>query len=209
MLTFPFPPQTKHAQRHQRGVSLIVVLILMSALFLVVAFGARLSLLGEKTSRNDRDRQIAFQAAEAALSDAEIDLMGPNTAANSRVCDTSSKQTGLFVEGCGLTSTNRGLCTSSATTPLYKSVNFENTDDSTRQYVKLGEFTGGRETGFATATSALPAQMPRYIIEVIQYPRPRSTNETAFLITAMGYGLSQKTQVMLQSVVYKPVTPGC
>ena len=197
------------APQHQRGVSLIVVLILMSALFLVVAFGARLSLLGEKTSRNDRDRQIAFQAAEAALSDAEIDLMGPNAAANSRVCETSSKQTGLFVEGCGATTTNRGLCTNSATSSLYKSVNFEDTDDSTRRYVKLGEYTGGRNTGFATDSSALPAQMPRYIIEIVQYPRPRSTNETAFLVTAMGYGLNQKTQVMLQSVVYKPVTPGC
>lgn len=195
--------------RRQDGVSLIVVLILMSALFLIAALGARLSLLGEKSSRNDRDRQIAFQAAEAALGDAEIDLMGPNGATNSRVCDTASKKTALlFVDGCGNTDANRGLCINSTNQPLYKSIDFEETSGS-RLYVKLGEYTGGRETGFATGSSALPAQTPRYIIEVIPYPRPRSTNETAFLITSLGYGLNKKTQVMLQSVVYKPDVPGC
>jgi type IV pilus assembly protein PilX len=60
---------------NQRGVSLIVVMIMLSAIFVIVAFGSRLTLLGEKSARNDRDRQIAFQAAEAALSDAEVDLM--------------------------------------------------------------------------------------------------------------------------------------
>lgn len=192
----------------QRGVSLVVVLILMSAIFLMAAFGARLTLLGEKSSRNDRDRQIAFQAAEAALGDAEIDLMGPNSAANSRVCATASKQVSLFVAGCGTTDANRGFCTNATTEPLYKSINFEETGSS-RRYVTLGEYTGGREAGFATDSSALPAQTPRYIIEVISYPRPRGIHETAFLITSLGYGLNKKTQVMLQSVVYKPDVPGC
>lgn len=192
----------------QRGVSLVVVLILMSAMFLMAAFGARLTLLGEKSSRNDRDRQIAFQAAETALSDAEIDLMGPNAAANSRVCDTASKQVSLFVEGCGTADENRGFCTNPTTQPLYKSIDFEATGNS-RRYVTLGEYTGGREVGFATDSSALPSLPPRYIIEVISYARPRGIHENAFLITSMGYGLNKKTQVMLQSVVYKPNVPGC
>lgn len=193
----------------QHGVSLVVVLILMSAIFLMAAFGARLTLLGEKSSRNDRDRQIAFQAAEAALGDAEIDLMGPNTATNSRVCATSSKKISLFIDGCGNTDADRGLCaTSPPNQPLYKSIDFEETGSS-RRYVTLGEYTGGRETGFATDSSALPAQKPRYIIESILYPRPNGKSEYAFLITSLGYGLNKKTQVMLQGVVYKPDVPGC
>lgn len=205
----PLPFRRSASRPHrQDGVSLVVILILMSALFLVTAFGARLTLMGEKSSRNDRDRQIAFQAAEAALSDAELDLMGPNAATNSRVCTTGSKQVSLFVEGCGNTNTNRGFCTNSTTQPLYKSIDFEETGSS-RRYVTLGEYTGGRQAGFATDTSALPAKMPRYIIEVISYARPRGTNETAFLITSLGYGLNSKTQVMMQSVVYKPEMPGC
>lgn len=195
----------------QNGASLIVVLIMLSAIFILAAFGSRLTLLGEKSARNDRDRQIAFQAAEAALSDAEIDIMGPNAATNSRVCDVHSRKIDLFTEGCGTTALNRGLCSTntSTTNPLFKSVDFEDSSTS-RKYVNLGEYTG-RNVGFSTGNSALPAQLPRYIIETIPFNIPGSSpNTKAFLVTGLGYGLNQKTQVMLQSVIFKPgLTPGC
>lgn len=192
-----------------RGVSLVVVLILMSAIFLMAAFGARLTLLGEKSSRNDRDRQLAFQAAEAALSDAEMEIMGPNAAVNSRTCSFSSRSVSLFVEGCGSTTGDKGLCLNTTTEPLYKSINFEDTSTS-RRYALLGEYTGGRNSGFATGTSALPAALPRYIVETLSYKRPRAKpDEQAFLVTAKGYGLNARTQVMLQSVIYKPASAGC
>lgn len=194
----------------QRGVSLIVVMIMLSAIFMIAAFGARLTLLGEKAARNDRDRQIAFQAAETALSDAEIDIMGPNAAANSRVCNLHSRKIELFAEGCGNEAGNRGLCsTNTSTTPLYQSIDFEDTTSS-RRYVKLGEYSG-RDTGFSTGNSALPAQLPRYIVEAIPFNVPGGqANNKAFLVTALGYGLNKQTQVMLQSVIFKPgATPGC
>ena len=195
----------------QQGASLIVVLIMLSAIFILVAFGSRLTLLGEKSARNDRDRQIAFQAAEAALSDAEIDIMGPNGAANSRVCDIHSRKVDLFTEGCGNTSLDRGLCATntSATDPLFKSIDFEDTT-SARRYASLGDYTV-RNVGFSIGNSALPAQLPRYIIETIPFNIPGSSpNAKAFLVTALGYGLNVQTQVMLQSVIFKPgLTPGC
>ena len=189
----------------QKGMSLIIVLIMLSAIFMLAAFGARLTLLGEKSARNDRDRQIAFQAAEAALGDAEIDIMGPNSASNSRNAQMDSRTLQLFVEGCGTTADNRGLCsTNTNTTPFYKSIDFEETGAS-RHYVTLGEYTG-RSTGFATGSSALPAQLPRYIIETIAYNPAQGScaQHKAFLVTALGYGLNQQTQVMLQSVIFKP-----
>ena len=205
-LSFNFKPAVG-----QRGASLIVVLIMLSAIFILVAFGSRLTLLGEKSARNDRDRQIAFQAAEAALSDAEIDLMGPNTADNRRVCDIHSRKVDLFTEGCGNTTLDRGLCATntSATDPLFKLVDFDDTSN-TRRYASLGDFTG-RNVGFSTGNSALPAQLPRYIIETIPFNIPGgSPNAKAFLVTALGYGLNVQTQVMLQSVIFKPgLTPGC
>jgi type IV pilus assembly protein PilX len=204
-----FTPRRLRAQ--QRGISLIVVMIMLSAVFIIVAFGSRLTLLGEKSARNDRDRQIAFQAAEAALSDAEIDLMGPNAATNSRVCAIYSRKFDLFAEGCGNDTTMRGLCSTntSATTPLYKAIDFEDSSSS-RKFVTLGEFTG-RNVGFSTGNSALPAQLPRYIVETIPFNIPGSSpNAKAFMVTAIGYGLSQQTQVMLQSVIFKPgLTAGC
>ena len=184
--------------------SLIIVLIMLSAIFMLAAFGARLTLLGEKSARNDRDRQIAFQAAEAALGDAEIDIMGPNSASNSRNDQMDSRTLQLFVEGCGTTADNRGLCsTNTNTTPFYKSINCEETGNS-RRYVTLGEYTG-RSSSFATGSSALPAQLPRYIIETIAYNPIQGSNaqHKAFLVTALGYGLNQQTQVMLQSVIFK------
>jgi type IV pilus assembly protein PilX len=140
----------------QGGASLIVVLIMLSAIFILVAFGSRLTLLGEKSARNDRDRQIAFQAAEAALSDAEIDIMGPNSATNSRVCDVHSRKVDLFTDGCGNTTLDRGLCATntSATDPLFKSIDFEDTSN-TRRYASLGDFTG-RNVGFQPAIVRCP-----------------------------------------------------
>ncbi len=206
------PVKTRPAmERPQRGVALIVVLVLLSAVFLLAAFGARLTLLGEKAARNDRDRQIAFQAAEAALNDAEIDIMGPNAAINTRVCNIHSRKVELFAEGCGTTGSTRGLCATNApsTTPLYKSINFEDASSS-RRYALLGEYTG-RDAGFLTGNSALPAQLPRYIIETIPFNIPGGLpNAKAFLVTGLGYGLNKQTQVMLQSVIFKPgQTPGC
>lgn len=195
----------------QRGVALIVVLIMMSAIFLLAAFGARFTMLGEKTARNDRDRQIAFQAAEAALSDAEIDIMGPNPATNSRECEIHARKVDMFAEGCGNTNATRGLCATntSTTKPLYQSIDFEDTSSS-RRYVRLGEYTG-RDAGFSTGNGALPAQLPRYIVETIPFNIPGSLpNAKAFLVTSLGYGLNRQTQVMLQSVIFKPgQTPAC
>ena len=55
------------SKRPQKGLALIVVLGMMSVVFVVSAISVRLTLLAERSARNDRDRQIAFQSAEAAL----------------------------------------------------------------------------------------------------------------------------------------------
>lgn len=189
----------------QQGIALIVVLIMLSAIFLMTAFGARMTLSSEKAARNDRDRQIAFQAAEAALGDAEIDIMGPNTASNSRKAVMDSRNLQLFAQDCGATAESRGLCHTNTSTisQFYKSVNFEDTSAS-RRYVTLGEYTG-RGSGFSTGDSALPGRLPRYIVETIPYNIPGGCpNQKAFLVTTLGYGMNPQTQVMLQSVIFKP-----
>ena len=58
------------ASGRQRGASLIVSLLMLVAVLVLGISAAQIALQGEKASRNDRDRQIAFQAAEAALMDA-------------------------------------------------------------------------------------------------------------------------------------------
>lgn len=219
----------------QHGMALIVVLGMLSVVFVIATISIRLTLLAERSARNDRDRQIAFQAAEAALSDAELDIMGPNTATSSRCALIDAKQVSLFTAGCGASSTDktRGLCSSNVPTedtnykPLYATINFDvaASDDGNRKYANFGEFTG-RESFFKDATGGgVSSKKPRYIIETIPNYQAiaKTTNpdgksnigpgiqpQSAFLVTALGYGVSDNTRVMLQSLIFKPLkTPGC
>lgn len=217
----------------QKGMALIIVLGMMSVVFVIATISIRLTLLSERQARNDRDRQIAFQAAEAALADAELDIMGPNGAANKR-CAMNSKDITLFVDSCGNNTTDqtRGLCTSNTPTPstnykpLYATVNFDETVDADRRYALFGEFTGRTANFKDKAAGGLSAKQPRYIIEAVNYSGYVSTKqsgaagpgkiglagsgETGFLVTGLGYGVSENTRVMLQAFIYKPLpTPGC
>ncbi len=225
----------KTPTRNQRGLSLIVVLLMLSAVFLIVSFSARLSLLAERAARNDRDRQIAFQSAEAALGDAEIDIMGGVTATNRRDCPifgdvTAYQLPAMFVEGCGsslLTAagppfSTLGLCAqNTGTTPLYQSVLLAAPVAGNNKYVQYGEITG-LSAQLITGTAGTPALPPRYIVELIPYNyisagargagagTQTGSSYKAFQVTALGFGLNRQTQVMLQSIIAKPgLTGGC
>lgn len=58
----------------QRGVTLLVTMLILIAVMLVGASAARMALQGEQAARAGRDRQVAFQAAEDALMDGERDV---------------------------------------------------------------------------------------------------------------------------------------
>ena len=60
----------------QRGVTLIVSLIFLAILMLLGVIVAQNSSMEERMAGNTRDRDLAFQAAEAALKDAEADASG-------------------------------------------------------------------------------------------------------------------------------------
>lgn len=225
---FPRPCGQPGRGRPQRGVALIVVLGMMSVVFVIAAITVRLTLMAERSARNDRDRQIAFQAAEAALEDAEIDIMGPNASPRRRCNVISRNLQGLFVPGCGNRTDDRtrGFCSANdaASPPLYTTIQFEKNDgddDPARRYVKFGEFTG-RTAGFKEPKDGgLSVLRPRYIVEVVPHlaahvvvdsnpPERARAGEQAFLVTAVGYGGSVDTKVVLQALIYKPLnTPGC
>lgn len=59
---------------YQRGVSLIVVLLILVIVSILGVSGVQISMMAEKSARNSRDYQIAWQASEAALVDAEFDI---------------------------------------------------------------------------------------------------------------------------------------
>jgi type IV pilus assembly protein PilX len=64
---FAHPTQLRSHPAHQSGVVLIVSLIMLLLLTIIGTVGMQSTSLEEKMAGNSRDRNLAFQAAEAAL----------------------------------------------------------------------------------------------------------------------------------------------
>jgi type IV pilus assembly protein PilX len=197
-------------RRQQSGMSLIITMLMLIAVMLLGISAAQIALSSEKASRNDRDRQVAFQAAEAALIDAELDIQNSPAVGTSRSAIFSRNSTLGFPEGdspcgAGLTSTSLGLCgrKSDGSTPAWLSVDFSIVEPNITQSVPYGTFTGQTFTvGNGTASS----EVPRYVIELMTYTAPGERADAVsyfYRLTAMGYGIRKTTQVVLQTFYRK------
>jgi type IV pilus assembly protein PilX len=187
----------RHHRRAARGFSLIVILLMMVALAMLGLGAMNSSIIQERMVGNARDRQVALQAAEAAVRDAEIDIERNVNAAVG------------FAEGCA-----NGLCISPSdssdnplSAPLWQGINW----DATRVY---GSSTGAPAL-LGPDNVALAAQ-PRYFVENLPVlppmpgesaaigggstPAPRAR---AYRITVRASGIRASTVVMLQSVYVK------
>lgn len=177
------PAHGQRSQRDQRGATLIVVMLLLLVTMLMAVAGLRTANLEERMAGNTRDRQIAFQAAEAALRDAE-QLIAGNTSGPFSPLRPSS-----FDATCPT-----GLCRSSLLTPLWSGFSdSEWTSSKTWAY------------GAATGASALPdlASQPRFVIEyqgTLQPIEPGKPCVALFLVTARAAGSGAGSTAILQSV---------
>jgi type IV pilus assembly protein PilX len=182
----------------QRGVVLITVLVFLVALTLLALTSMRGSTIGERAARNNVDKLLATQAAEAALRDAQADILWQTAAGVSCVgspsnplCRTSSERpiigdpVNRSYNGDG--SCTRGQCyvdpTIGFTTPVWL--------DTTK-------WANGVVYGGFTGAAAIPSvsRQPVYLIEGFQF----NNQWKIFRISAMGYGADQNTQVLLQSI---------
>lgn len=77
-----------HSLKHQRGVTLIIVLLLLLIMTLLGLASFRSTIMQEKMSSNLLDRSIGFQAAEAALREAEAVAAGSPAFPASGACNT-------------------------------------------------------------------------------------------------------------------------
>ena len=170
--------------RAQRGATLIVAMLMLIILSILAAAGMQTATLEERMAGAAIDRNNAFEAAEAALRDAETYTFANLTSASG------------FSAGCGA-----GLCLPSQTaTPVWSAIDWQGGIP-----LVYGALTG------ATPIAGL-TQQPRYVIELFPDLPPTAGNSltignkpestsggTAFRITAMGWGKKPGTQVMLQS----------
>lgn len=173
------------AEQKQRGMTLVMALVMMIAVLLIGMSAAELAWQGEKASRAQRDRHVAFQAAEAALDDAEKDI-------RSAVPDAS-----------------RGLLTRAQgdAAPAWQVVDVSRAEDGGAGSVAYGSLTGA---AMETGQGFLPFKRPRYIVERIECRQPGDDAATGaaphycYRVTAIGFGAQPQTQVVLQSVFRRP-----
>jgi len=204
-----------------RGFSLIVVLMLLLAVSVLGLAAARSALVGERIARNDRDIEVAFQAAEAALQDAERDVLGPNDHPAQRLCLFDARDVSAFAVGCGSGGVRQGLCAAGEadTEPAWLRADFSAGSGSSVAY---GTFTGQAYAHAADGASpgARSVRAPRYVVEALRHRGGwqsgllHSASAAAaghvFRVTAIGYGPRESTQVVLQTTLFKSAaSPGC
>jgi type IV pilus assembly protein PilX len=158
------------------------------------------SIVQERMAGNARDRNVALQAAEAALRDAELDIENNLTTAS------------VFTEDCA-----SGLCIPpSDTASGPKSAPLWQTLDWAAKARGYGSRTAAPAL-LGPANAALATQ-PRYVIERLPTLPPRAGEDAcvgggcsnvaadrarAYRITVRASGVRPATEVMLQSIYVK------
>ncbi|MDB5990418.1 MAG: pilus assembly protein [Herbaspirillum sp.] len=185
----------------QRGAALIIALLMLIVLLMLGIGAMRISLQSEKMSRNQRDRQIAWQAAEAALLDAEYDIGNP---ASPRYLLFGSPQLDAMAI-CSRNGAAPGLCRPAANAQQAVWRKMGRADDAP-------DIIYGRYSGhiMQTGSGPLPAYPPHYLIELLPPDAGKSNvskpdKGRRYRISALGFGPDQETQVMLQSIYRRQI----
>lgn len=173
----PGPVHLINTPKAQQGVVLIVGLIMVLLISLVALAAIRGSGLQELMAGNVRDRNLAFQAAEAGLRDAEARLEQPSSLV------FGDSEAGLVTALDG--STNSGYW-----------YNYSWTSQSVQTSLSLNGVS----------------QAPRYVIEEvlhtaiagadggsIEFDPSTNAPEILYRVTALGYGATDGSTVILQS----------
>jgi len=173
----------------QRGMSLFPALVFLLVLTMLGVAALGSSAMQERMAGNAKDMNIAFQAAEAGLRDAEADIDANLTLAT------------VFTSAC-----TNGLCTppsewaSPSSTDISKLIDWSNTG-LTRTY---GAYTG------AAAFPVVAAQ-PVYVIELVSVLPPSTggsvgigiapagTGGRVYRVTVLATGARAETRTILQS----------
>jgi type IV pilus assembly protein PilX len=170
----------------QRGVALFIALVVLLIITILGVAGLQTTTLEERMAAASRDRDIAFQAAESALSQAEafIETLGPGDLAQFQ-----NNAGGLYVPPVG------------ATAP---------------EWWDVVSWSGGGGITVATSVPGPVAAQPQYIIEHVTtiVPAEDSLNLSnigasvgapteIFRITAYGVGGSDRAEVLLQATYGK------
>jgi len=158
--------------RTQRGVTVVVCLVMMLLVMVLGASAARLGLQGEQAVRGERDREIAFQAAEDALADAERAIRNGSAVVADDACAADPAW-----QRADLGGDESGACT-----------------------VEYGEGTGAvMRTGVGFLPFKKPRYVIESL-ECHEPGTDATDPQTCYRVTAIGFGPKPGVEVVLQSV---------
>lgn len=172
----------------QKGAVLVTGVIILVVITILVISAMRSATLEERMAGNSRNRQLALQAAEAVLRDAEVNLFS-STAAFTVAFDQTA-----FTAAC-----TNGYCTKPATgTYRWKS------DSSFDSSSSLTFVTPASGTAFTLAGVASP---PRYIVELMGFDGGQAQKicpKVLFRITARGIGNDSSVVYVQNTYRHRP-----
>ena len=170
---------------HQAGMTLIVVMLFLILITGISVWGVKQSIFSENVARNQLDREVAREAAETALRDAERDLLNPSISlALNASCTRGAWEivSADFTSDCA-----KGLCVMNDSAypltdwskpvggevwwPEAKGGRWNNNLNEKPSRVPVGvagcNFVGGVPLGTYTGTTALVgvARQPEYVVE--------------------------------------------
>lgn len=187
---------------HERGLALVCALTLMLATMVIGVAVARGAFVLLASARNERDRDVARAAAEAALRDAEHDIAGAAGVPADRAAHFGPEGGHAFAEDCGRGADDVGLCRERSP-PAWQALDLA--DARNPALVPYGHFTGA---ALAVGRAALPARLPAYVIERIAPAGATAQMGSFYRVTAIGFGTRTSTRVVLQSLVRLPPPDG-
>ncbi len=216
-------PQLRHRRvlGPQRGAALIISLLLLAIVMLLATAGWQMGTQEERMGGQQRDRALAFEAAEAALRDAERDLLGicavgygPGDC-TPRV-DPINGETGFGAAGAENTCSNEGLCLgSTAERPDFNSdmpiAVLTGAAGAIGLPVQYGTYTRPASDRNVKGPGGVDLWRPRYVIESLCYGGGGQGMTGSFVascpspiyrITAIARGMrgtDEASQVILQS----------
>lgn len=223
-------PRAQFANK-QRGITLIVVMVMLLLAGLLVLGGSRVSLLNEKVTGNSMDYQRAFDAAEATRKDAELDIacLGTcNNRAGATIIPCDQNQIDDFLAAVSVLDPPciDGLCAdlgdlvngNPATSFWSPDPAVRRMDEFNAVGATYGQFTNAQPLADTALSPILLANQARYWIEILRYGAQagggRSVGSEAatgvhpdgcpavYRITSVATGLRANTTSVVQSWGY-------
>ena len=174
--------------RKQQGVILIMALVILLAMTTIGVSSISTSTLEERMASNFDDRNISFQAAEAALREME------------RVIQLTKPDTSKFNGGCNV---KPGYCDNSNSTVAIKDYwnNPAIWNNAATHITYQASYTGTQPAKIIVEHMGWTCPSDQLACYDVDPNRPNaaSNDPMIYRITALGYGKSANTRTMLQS----------